>query len=73
MSVDGPGPAVVERFDLRIQDSTVIQFVVRRLELNDGGLPAAHLREHLVSGEPITVDYELRDGRYVALRYTDAE
>lgn len=47
-------------------------FVVGTLEVNNGGLPAPHLREHLVSGEPITVDYRDENGEKVAIRYTDA-
>ena len=73
MSVDGPSLAEVERFDLHLADTTtVVKFVVGALDLSDGGLPAPHLRDHLVSGEPITVDYEVRNSAFVALRYVDA-
>ena len=47
-------------------------FQVGTLDLSRGGLPAPHLREHLVSGEPITVEYRVEDGEKVATRYVDA-
>lgn len=68
ISVDGPSVAEVERFSLRTVDGRVLQFRVGRLDLGNGGLPAPHLREHLVSGEPITVYYYADE----AIRYGDA-
>ena len=50
----------------------MIDFTVGALDLSDGGLPAPHLREHLVSGVPITVYYSTTNGTYVARRYIDA-
>jgi hypothetical protein len=47
----------------------VFDFTVGRLELTDGGLPAPHLRDHLVSGEPITVFFYGDE----VFRYVDAE
>lgn len=35
--------------------------------------PLAHLRDHLRSGEPIAVEYEVVDGVLVAMRVSDAE
>lgn len=57
---------------MRTADGQILQFTVGRLQLHEGGLPAPHLREHLVSGEPITVFY-YGDGesRYIT-RYVDA-
>ena len=69
ISADGPDAANVERFSLRTSDGQVREFTVGRLDLNNGGLPAPHLREHLLSGEPITV-YHYGDE---AIRYVDAE
>ena len=41
--------------------------------MSDGGLPAPHLRDHLISGEPITVTYTIdEEGQNLALRYVDA-
>ncbi len=68
ISADGPDPANVDRFSLRTSDGQVLNFTVGRLDLNNGGLPAAHLREHLVSGEPITVFHYAEE----AVRYVDA-
>ena len=50
----------------------VLDFEVGRLDLSEGGLAAPHLREHLVSGEPIQVTYRTEADRLVAIRYVDA-
>jgi hypothetical protein len=71
-SVQGPSAAQVDTFTLRTNSGEALAFTVGRLDLADGGLPAPHLREHLVSGEPITVEYESVDGELLALRYVDA-
>ncbi|MDL2335408.1 MAG: PQQ-dependent sugar dehydrogenase [Chloroflexota bacterium] len=42
------------------------------MDLTNGGLPSAHLREHMSSGEPIVVTYHPENGVNVADRYTDA-
>jgi len=47
-------------------------FDVGTLDLSGGGLPAPHLREHLVSGVPITVYYTFDGNADVAQRYIDA-
>jgi hypothetical protein len=72
ISADGPNSAQVDTFTIRTSEGEVLQFTVGTLELTNGGLPAPHLREHLVSGEPITVDYRDENGEKVAIRYTDA-
>lgn len=72
ISADGPDAARVDTFSLRTNDGQVVQFKVGRLDLEGGGLPAPHLREHLVSGVPITAYYSVVDGRNVATRYIDA-
>jgi hypothetical protein len=72
ISADGPNASQVERFSLRTNDGQTLAFRVGTLDLAGGGLPAAHLREHLVSGEPITVTYARQDGDNVALHYVDA-
>ena len=69
ISADGPNAASVDRLTLRTDDGRVLDFTVGRLDLANGGLPAAHLHEHLVSGEPITVYYYGNE----VIRYTDAE
>lgn len=72
ISVDGPSAAQVDSFSLRTDEGQVFEFLVGTLDLSDGGLPAPHLRDHLVSGEPITVGYTVEAGRFVAVRYVDA-
>lgn len=73
ISADGPSAAEVDRFSLRSDDGEIVAFVVGTLEISNGGLPAPHLREHLVNGEPVRVEYRVEDGRNVAIRYVDAE
>jgi len=72
VAVDGPSLGQVDTFSLRTPDGVMLTFSVERLELNGGGKPAPHLREHLLDGLPIVVDYRVDDGRHVALRYLDA-
>ena len=72
ISADGPDAAQVDRFSLRTNDGRVLAFTVGRLDVSDGGLPAPHLREHLVSGDQIEVLYRDENGNLVALRYLDA-
>jgi hypothetical protein len=73
IDVDGPDAATVDRFSLNTYTGVVLDFVVDRLDVSNGGLPAPHLREHLVTGEPITVTYYIDEqGTNHALRYVDA-
>ncbi len=71
ISAEGPNAAQVDRFSLRTNAGQVILFVVGRLDQSNDGLPAPHLREHLVSGIPITVFYNAEQGNNVAVRYID--
>lgn len=71
VAVDGTGPASVDAVTVRSSDGRQLTFEVGRLDLANG-LPAAHLREHLVSSAPIVIDYVVEGGRNVALRYNDA-
>jgi hypothetical protein len=73
ISAEGANAAEVDRFTLRADDGRQLAFTVERLDVSGGGLPAPHLREHLVSGDPITVSYRVENGVNIALRYTDAE
>lgn len=70
-AVDGPSVAEVDGFTLRTADGQTLAFAVETLTL-DGGKPAPHLREHLLSGAPVTVWYQVEGDRLVALRYDDA-
>lgn len=72
-AVDGPSAAQVDRFVLRTQDGRELMFQIGALRVGGDAFPAAHLAEHLVSLEPIRVQYvEESDGPLVALRLTDA-
>ena len=72
ISADGPDASSVDAFTLRTNDGQVMVFDVGTLDLSGGGLPAPHLREHLVSGVPITVYYSADNGANLASRYIDA-
>jgi hypothetical protein len=73
LSADGPSAAQVDRFTLRTADGRQLVFRVGTLDVANGGLPAPHLREHLVSGDPISVQYRVENGQNVAIRYVDAD
>jgi len=74
ISADGPDASQVDRFSLRTTSGRLLDFSVGRLDVEGGGLPAPHLREHLVSGQPITVYFsEDENGGLVAVRYVDAD
>jgi len=53
---------------MRTADGRVLDFNVGRLDVSNGGLPAPHLRDHLLSGEPITVSFYGDE----VIRYIDA-
>ena len=72
VATDGPNAGQVDTFSLRQTDGAVLDFKVVRLDLSNGGLPSAHLREHMQSGEPITVTFHIENGTYIADHYTDA-
>ena len=62
----------MDTFRLRTNDGQLYEFNVGALDLSGGGLPAPHIREHLVSGVPITVYYLTENGALTARRYIDA-
>ena len=72
ISAEGPDASQVNRFTLRTNDGQVLTFTVGTLDVSGGGLPAPHLREHLVSGMPITVTFSREGGENVATHYVDA-
>ena len=72
IAADGPSAAEVNTFSLRTDGGGTLDFRITRLDLDNGGLPSAHLREHMASGEPITVTYHVENGVLVADRYIDA-
>ncbi len=72
IAADGQSAAQVDSFSLRTADGQILAFRVVRLDLTNGGLPSAHLREHLSSGEPIAVTYHVESDVNIADRYVDA-
>lgn len=73
IAATGPDVASVTSFSLRNSDGQVIDFTVGRLDVGDGGLPAPHLREHMLGTTPTIVYYVVQDGRNVAVKYVDAQ
>jgi hypothetical protein len=72
VAVEGTSPAQVDRFTLRTSEGRVLVFEVGQLDLSGGAFPAAHLRDHQASAEPVVVEYRVEGGRPVATRLTDA-
>ena len=72
VDVVGETPADVTRFSLRDGAGRVLTFEVGRLEVGGDAFPAAHLREHLTSGEPVEVTFRREGGQLVAVRLRDA-
>jgi len=72
IAADGPNVTDVDTFSLRTSDGQLYNFTVGALDLSAGGLAAPHLREHLVSGVPITVYFSNDNGTLTARRYIDA-
>ena len=72
ISADGPNASSVTNFRLRTSEGELLTFRVGTLDLTSGGLAAPHLREHLVSGIPITVFYYESGDGLEAVRYIDA-
>ncbi len=70
--VNGPSVAVVNDFMLHTTTGVWLDFLVQRLDLTNGGQNAPHLRDHLVTGVPIVVQFKVDGGQRYALRYFDA-
>jgi hypothetical protein len=69
VEVQGEGLGQVETFTVRSEGET-FEFVID--EAADYGFPLDHLNEHRVTGEPVVVVYEEREGSLVALEIEDA-
>lgn len=66
------GIADIEGFLLRLPDGSDLRLEPAEGILFHGDAPLGHLRDHLRTGEPVEVEYEvLSDGTAVALRVTD--
>ena len=69
VEIQGEGLGRVEAFTVRSEGET-FEFVID--EEIDYGFPLDHLNEHRVTGEPVVVVYEEREGSLVALEIEDA-
>lgn len=80
----GPAPAIegrlidvvggieaIERFVVVTEVGESLEFVPGPGATFDGG-PLSHIRDHLISGEPVVVSYEERDGVLIATAIEDA-
>jgi hypothetical protein len=63
----------VTKFTLQTNDGQTIEFFVGTLDVTNGGLPSAHLREHMAGSTPTTVYYQVRNGQNIAVKYNDAD
>lgn len=71
IEVEG-GLTEIEGFLLRLPDGSDLRFVPADGILFHGDAPLGHIRDHLRSGEPIEVEFEvLSDGTAVALEVSD--
>lgn len=68
-SVESTGLNEVTSFEVRHDDTTTTVYV---REDFDYGFPIGHLQEHLTSGDPITVEGEVVDGKLYADSIGDA-
>ena len=71
IAVDGD-LSEIRAFTMLLADGTALDLVPQAGLLFDGG-PLAHLRDHLVSGAPISVDYHGEGGVALATSVGDAE
>ena len=71
VAVDGTLEGI-DMFTVLLDDGTTVEVVPEPGLLFDGG-PLSHLRDHLVSGSPISVAYQQEGERLVATEVGDAE
>ena len=68
ISVDGSSPSAVDGFTLRLEDGQVLEFVITdAVDLDEGGVPGSHLREHQALAQPVRVTFR-EEGSAEALR-----
>jgi hypothetical protein len=72
IAANGPDSATVNTFTLRTDDGQTLNFTVGTLDLSNGGLPAPHLREHMLGLTPTTVYYRIENGGLIVLKFVDA-
>lgn len=62
----------ITSFTLRAEEGTELVFRVGALDLNGGGFPGTHLREHMINNQPVAVAFALDGDDRVATRLVDA-
>lgn len=62
----------VQTFTIRTPEGEEVVFRVGALDLAQGGFPAGHLREHMVTNVPVAVAFTLDGDDRVATRLVDA-
>lgn len=72
ISVSSTSLTDVNSFTLRTQGGEEIVFRVGMLQLDAGGFPAGHLRQHMAVNQPVAVAYHDDSGQHVADRLVDA-
>lgn len=66
--------AGIDSFTLRLSDGTDLELAPGEGLLFDDAAPISHLRDHLISGAPVTATYlETNGGRPVVIAVGDAE
>lgn len=61
----------ITSFTLRTKEGEELLFRVGALDLN-GGFPGTHLREHMITNQPVAVAFDMEDDDLVATRLVDA-
>ena len=62
----------ITSFTLRTEDGEELVFRVGVLDLNSGGFPGTHLREHMITNQPVAVAFDMEGDDRVATRLVDA-
>lgn len=62
----------ITSFTLRTEDGEELVFGVGALDLNGGGFPGTHLREHMITNQPVAVAFDMEGNDRVATRLVDA-
>ena len=62
----------ITSFTLRTKDGDQLVFRVGALDLNSGGFPGTHLREHMITNQPVAVAFDVQGDDRVATRLVDA-
>lgn len=62
----------IDSFTLRTNEAAELVFRVGALDLNGGGFPGSHLREHMATNQPVAVAFRMQGDDRVATRLVDA-